>query len=240
MAWVERGDAPNALIASHSTAARPPAEIQALPVESADRTRPVFPYPLTARYSGTGSIDKAENFVVGEPSPVPAALLNWLDEGFYTAHYEQWCVGNGAAIKCISQAGQNPLGLEPDRMTLSVNNLETTRDWYQNTLGFSIFNHFVRDKDFEIYQMSVSGYRIDLIHAAGSQRPPKPSSIYLQQGWVHIAFHVPDVATTYSTLQARKTDVIAIKTQDQKINHLILHDCEGNEIEIFQRAPPQQ
>ncbi len=49
--WVERGQAPASLLASHSTAGR------------VGRTRPLCPYPQVARYRGTGSIDDAANFV---------------------------------------------------------------------------------------------------------------------------------------------------------------------------------
>jgi feruloyl esterase len=51
--WVEGGVAPDRIIASHSTGG------------VVDRTRPLCPYPLEARYVGTGSIDDAVNFVCG-------------------------------------------------------------------------------------------------------------------------------------------------------------------------------
>jgi len=47
--WVERGEAPDRIIASHSTDG------------TVDRTRPLCPYPQVARYIGTGSIDDAAN-----------------------------------------------------------------------------------------------------------------------------------------------------------------------------------
>jgi feruloyl esterase len=49
--WVEKGKAPDRIIASHSTAGQ------------VDRTRPLCPYPQAARYTGNGSIDDAANFV---------------------------------------------------------------------------------------------------------------------------------------------------------------------------------
>jgi len=134
MAWVERADAPHALLASHRPegerggppaggppGARPPmgppggmaggappkmagGSPQGMPMPGPaakpDRTRPVFPYPLTAKYSGSGSIDDARSFVAGDPEPVPAALLNWLGSGFYAPRYEKWCTGTGAAMTC--------------------------------------------------------------------------------------------------------------------------------------------
>jgi feruloyl esterase len=52
--WVEHGNAPNRILASHLTKG------------VADRTRPLCPYPQTARYSGTGSTDEAANFACRE------------------------------------------------------------------------------------------------------------------------------------------------------------------------------
>jgi feruloyl esterase len=53
--WVEQGQAPETLTASHRTDGK------------VDRTRPLCPYPQVARYKGTGSIDDAANFVCRVP-----------------------------------------------------------------------------------------------------------------------------------------------------------------------------
>jgi feruloyl esterase len=53
--WVEKGKAPDRIIASHSTAGK------------VDRTRPLCPYPQVAKYTGTGSIDDATNFTCRTP-----------------------------------------------------------------------------------------------------------------------------------------------------------------------------
>jgi feruloyl esterase len=53
--WVEKGIAPDKIIASHSTNGK------------VDRTRPLCPFPQVARYKGTGSIDEADNFVCRMP-----------------------------------------------------------------------------------------------------------------------------------------------------------------------------
>src|SRR5262249_18750933 len=75
MAWVERGQAPNALIArqapsrdltalalSNQAPSNQPGSNQASSSQTAVRTRPIFPYPLTSKYVGTGSMDEAVNF----------------------------------------------------------------------------------------------------------------------------------------------------------------------------------
>ena len=53
--WFEKGQAPNQMVASHSTNG------------VVDRTRPICAYPQIAAYSGTGSIDEAANFVCKAP-----------------------------------------------------------------------------------------------------------------------------------------------------------------------------
>ena len=92
MAWAERGTAPTALVASHQQSGPAASKI--------DRTRPVFPYPLTAKYNGTGSIDDAGNFSVGPAAPVPHSQLQWLGSSFYAPRYELWCQGQGATMEC--------------------------------------------------------------------------------------------------------------------------------------------
>jgi feruloyl esterase len=48
--WVEKGEAPQQIVASHKTDGK------------VDRTRPLCPYPQVARYQGNGSVDDAANF----------------------------------------------------------------------------------------------------------------------------------------------------------------------------------
>jgi feruloyl esterase len=48
--WVEKGEAPQSIVASHSAGGK------------TDRTRPLCPYPQQAVYRGTGSVDDAANF----------------------------------------------------------------------------------------------------------------------------------------------------------------------------------
>jgi len=53
--WVEKGKAPDQIVAAHLTEGKP------------DRTRPWCPYPQTAQYKGSGSTDDAANFVCKAP-----------------------------------------------------------------------------------------------------------------------------------------------------------------------------
>ncbi len=54
--WVEKKQVPDQIIASHMTNNKP------------DRTRPLCPYPMTAQYSGQGSIDDAASFACKVPA----------------------------------------------------------------------------------------------------------------------------------------------------------------------------
>ena len=53
--WVEKGQAPVRVVASHATNGK------------VDRTRPLCAYPQVARYTGSGSTDDAQNFVCRLP-----------------------------------------------------------------------------------------------------------------------------------------------------------------------------
>ena len=60
VAWVEKGQAPDGVIATMRTTTQNPDLVSAgLPP---GRTRPLCAYPKFARYKGTGSIDDAANF----------------------------------------------------------------------------------------------------------------------------------------------------------------------------------
>jgi quercetin dioxygenase-like cupin family protein len=54
--WVENGQPPDRIVASHATGG------------VVDRTRPLCPYPQVAAYTGTGSTNDAANFVCGAPA----------------------------------------------------------------------------------------------------------------------------------------------------------------------------
>ncbi len=62
--WVEQGQAPDRIIASVRGAGNPGGQNEDLPAEwSANRTRPLCPYPAVAIYGGSGDIEDAGSFV---------------------------------------------------------------------------------------------------------------------------------------------------------------------------------
>lgn len=67
--WVERGEAPYELIGS------------AILEDGTVRNRPVYPYPVQAKYKGTGDINAADSFVPVRPAAEPNDKFDWLGAG---------------------------------------------------------------------------------------------------------------------------------------------------------------
>lgn len=67
VAWVERGEAPDGVIAT-----------QRNEDGSVRRTRPLYAYPTVARYSGSGDVDDAANWGPMTPEEAPDDHIDWL------------------------------------------------------------------------------------------------------------------------------------------------------------------
>ena len=70
-AWVEQGRAPDKMIGAHVTGTN---WLQSFrlrfplnPATPISFTRPIYPYPLSAKYKGSGNPDDAANFISVEP-----------------------------------------------------------------------------------------------------------------------------------------------------------------------------
>jgi catechol 2,3-dioxygenase-like lactoylglutathione lyase family enzyme len=124
-------------------------------------------------------------------------------------------------------------GLVPHHATLSVENLDRVAAWYESVLGFKLSHLSDTNPDFVVANLAIPGYRIDLVKYKGSSRPAPVNPRYLQQGWIHVAFSVPDLPAAFKQLQSLNTDVTADKDANGAPTRVILHDPEGNEIELF-------
>ncbi len=89
MAWVETGTKPGTIVASIVDSSG-----------QATRTRPVFPYPAVAQYTGSGSTDDAANFVSSGTQKDPHVDLHWIGEWLYSPGYEAWCHVEGTQLVC--------------------------------------------------------------------------------------------------------------------------------------------
>ncbi|WP_407885267.1 tannase/feruloyl esterase family alpha/beta hydrolase [Scytonema sp. NUACC26] len=87
--WVEQDKPPTKVIASQTSADSASGGFSN-PTERATgnnakilRTRPIFPYPMQARYNGKGSIDDAANFVGVMPSQIPSDRIDWIGNDLF-------------------------------------------------------------------------------------------------------------------------------------------------------------
>jgi catechol 2,3-dioxygenase-like lactoylglutathione lyase family enzyme len=143
------------------------------------------------------------------------------------------CGVSRAQQPAASDAGVPPvLGLVPDHAAVSVENLQKEAEWYQRILGFKVLSKFESNPDLINWHLVIPGYRIDLIKQKGSKRPPPVDPIYLQQGWLHVVFHVDDVAAAWKVLQAHHVDVAVSKDDKGTPIQLHIQDPEGNALEI--------
>jgi feruloyl esterase len=106
MNWVERGQAPDRVVAAlvsggTGAAGTGPA------TGTVELTRPVYPYPEEVRYSGSGSTTEASSFAGFFPAKRFNDDIRWA--GFpFTSGYEDWCDldGTGKNLVCVRQGEQ--------------------------------------------------------------------------------------------------------------------------------------
>jgi feruloyl esterase len=79
--------------------AMPPPSLDPQGPQPVNRTRPIFPYPLVARYTGKGDINDASDFVATQPDDVPA-LPSWLGQSFYSPGFQKACVDDHGQLAC--------------------------------------------------------------------------------------------------------------------------------------------
>ena len=91
MSWVERGNAPDAIVTRTAANAgndfgQPPNAGERLAPSAAKsatmQSRPVYPYPAVARFSGSGDRNDAVNYVKGTPLHVEPAAP-WVGQDFF-------------------------------------------------------------------------------------------------------------------------------------------------------------
>jgi poly(3-hydroxybutyrate) depolymerase len=97
IAWVEKGMAPNKIVGKFSKSAGGRGANATR--TTVYRTRPVFPYPQIAAYTGTGSVDDEANFKAAMPKTQPEKIT-WLGSSSTLTGYERWCGWDGMNFSC--------------------------------------------------------------------------------------------------------------------------------------------
>ena len=133
-------------------------------------------------------------------------------------------------LSAFAQSAQNPLGLKPHHATAAVTDLDRAVRWYEQMLGFTVVNKGDRPGGMRFADLQLPGFGIGLVQNPG---PAAASSPAARGGWVHIVFSVPDPAVAYQTLKGRGAEVsVRGNPVPAQITTFLLHDSEGNEIEI--------
>lgn len=131
----------------------------------------------------------------------------------------------------------NPLQLKVHHITAAVTDIDRAVQWYQRVLGFRLVERGARNGGtFRFAELEIPGFGVALVQLAGAQAAPatdKPQA----PDWVHIVFAVPDPQAAYTALKARGADVFTRGPATSPVTTFLLHDSEGNEIEIVAAGP---
>jgi len=140
-----------------------------------------------------------------------------------------------AAQSATTAAGDNPLQLTADHVTISVADIDKEEAWYAQVLGFKEFvSRGNPGDDFRHCELRIPGvYRIDLSYRRGSVRHTVGAPSDMEQGWRHIVFKTANLEDALRYLRVRNVDVkVDRNPKDNAINQLFITDPEGNEIEL--------
>jgi catechol 2,3-dioxygenase-like lactoylglutathione lyase family enzyme len=147
-------------------------------------------------------------------------------------------------VPLAAQSTENPLQLKPHHATAAVADVDRAVRWYQEMLGFKVVTRGERPNGMRFADLEMpaspsrdaasasQGFGIGLVQNPGVA---SSSSNRGGSGWLHIVFSVPDPARAFATLKARGANVSTRgNPSPAEITTFLLHDSEGNEIEIVQ------
>ena len=127
------------------------------------------------------------------------------------------------------QPSANPLQLKPHHATAAVADIDRAVRWYEQMLGFKVVDRGDRPNGSRFADLALPGYGIGLVQNPGTA----PAPVNARSGWMHIVFSVPDPAAAYQQLKAKGANVtVRGNPAPAQITTFLLHDSEGNEIEI--------
>ena len=94
MSWVEDGKTPDKVVVEY--AASKDGKIPA-------KSRPVYPYPAEAAYSGSGDPNAAASYVRAGPKQHFDDQLTWLGIDHYKPRHQMWCEAKDEAVVCAAR-----------------------------------------------------------------------------------------------------------------------------------------
>ena len=131
------------------------------------------------------------------------------------------------------------MGLVAHHVTASVSDVDRAVRWYTTVLGFAVRERGVRQNGaFEFAELSIPGFGVALVHIRSSAAAaPAPTAPQPAAGWMHVVFSVTDADAAYRALKDKGADVwLRPQAPPGPVTTFLLHDSEGNEIEIVGRA----
>lgn len=149
------------------------------------------------------------------------------------------------SVNSSPESGINPTPqLAFHHVTVSVENVDATAQWYVEKLGFTLERQFtLNNGEVEIAWLRVPGMRLDLAQVKGSQRSAEqrtvPPEHMLVQGWRHVVLTVDDIDEAYQTLTARGVEFIQEPRNYNPpgIRIAYFKDPEGNILELYSDLP---
>jgi catechol 2,3-dioxygenase-like lactoylglutathione lyase family enzyme len=134
-----------------------------------------------------------------------------------------------ACTSAAAQSPSTPLQLKPHHATAAVVDLDRAVKWYEQMLGMHVVNRGDRPNGTRFADLQMPGFGVGLVQNPGTASAAGPT----RSGWIHIVFSVADPAAAYATLKTRGADVsVRGNTPPAQITTFLIHDSEGNEIEI--------
>jgi catechol 2,3-dioxygenase-like lactoylglutathione lyase family enzyme len=136
------------------------------------------------------------------------------------------------AMCADAQSSNNPLGLTVDHVTASVIDIDRAVKWYQRMLGFGVSNRGTREHGtIKFAELEIPGFGVALVQVASASTAQRPPGI-ISPSWIHIVFSVPDPDHVYGILKEKGADVVIRNPRGKPGDSFLIHDSEGNEIEI--------
>ena len=137
-------------------------------------------------------------------------------------------------IPALAQTPDNPLGLRPHHITASVQDMDRAVRWYQDMLGFKLVERGSRMNGvMQFAELTLPGFGVALVKLPSpSPSPPPAAPDNASPRWVHMVFSAPDPGKLYALLKARGAAVTTRDPVGGPIHSFLLHDSEGNELEI--------